>query len=171
MDAGVPQETIQPLKVLRDNEDRLAPASAAVSDRVTRYKLVLDDSDARATCFLDLEAAAASIIAEFLCVDPGDITAGTRAAAAHHLQSYIEKNDMPKLFLPDSADVRHLVVQCICDALKDIDASHFNLSADEDADQNSSWNHRTLERLLFLLHFMSIFLSVGFLFYSIYIFS
>jgi len=89
LDAGVPQATIQPLQVLRGNEDQLAPASAAVSDRVTRYQLVLDDSDARATCFLDLEATAASIIAEILCVDPGDITAGTRAAGAHHIKSYI----------------------------------------------------------------------------------
>jgi len=134
LDAGVPQATIQPLQVLRGNEDQLAPASAAVSDRVTRYQLVLDDSDARTTCFLDLEATAASIIAEFLCVDPGDITAGTQAAGAHHIKSYIEKNEMPKLFRPDSADVRNAVVQCICDELKDIAASQFNLSADEEAD-------------------------------------
>jgi len=30
LDAGVPQATIQPLQVLRGNEDQLAPASAAV---------------------------------------------------------------------------------------------------------------------------------------------
>jgi len=113
LDAGVPQATIQPLQVLVDNEDQLAPASAAVSDHVTRYQLVQDDSDARATCFLDLEATAASIIAEFSCVDPGDITAETRAAGGHHIKSYIEKNEMPELFRPDSADVRNAVVQCI----------------------------------------------------------
>jgi len=132
-DAGVPQATIQPLQVLRGNEYQLAPASAAVSDQVTRYQLVLDESDARATCLLDLKATAASIIAEFLCVDPGDITAGTRAAGAHHIKSYIEKNEMPKLFRPDSADVRNAVVQCICDELKDNAAFQFNLSADKEA--------------------------------------
>jgi len=120
--------------VLRGNDDQLAPASAAVSDRVTRYQLVLDDSDARATCFLDLEASAASNIAEVLCVGPGDITAGTQAAGANHIKSYIEKNEMPKLFRPDSAAVRNAVVQCICDELKDTAASQFNLSADEEAD-------------------------------------
>jgi len=87
LDAGVPQATIQPLQVLLGNEYQLVPASAAVSDQVTRYQLVLDDSDARATCFLDLKATAASTIAEFLWVDPGDITAGTRAAGAHHIKS------------------------------------------------------------------------------------
>jgi len=134
LDAGVPQATIRPLQVLRGNGDQLAPASAAVSDQVTRYQLVLDDSDAWATCFLDLKATAASIIAEFLCVDPGDITPGTWAAGAHHIKSYIEKNEMPKLFRPDSADARNAVVQCICDELKDISASQLNVSADEEAD-------------------------------------
>jgi len=134
LDAGVPQATIQPLQVQVDNEDQLAPASAAVSDQVTRYQLVLDDSAARATCFLNLKATAASIIGEFLCVDPRDITAGTRAAGAHHIKSYIKKNEMPKLFRPDSADVRNAVVQYICGELQDFAASQFNLFADEEAD-------------------------------------
>jgi len=134
LDAGVPQATIQHLQVQRGNEDQLTPASAAVSDRVSRYQLVLDDSDARATCLLDLEATTAPIIAEFSCVDPGDITARTRDAGAHHIKSYIEKNEVPKLFGPDSADIRDAVVHCICDELKDMAASQFNNSADEEAD-------------------------------------
>jgi len=154
LDAGVPQATIQPLQVLVDNGDQLASASAAVSDQVTRYQLVLDDSGARATCFLDLKATAASIIAEFLCVDPGDITAGTRAAGAHHSKSYIEKNEMPKLFRPDSAVVRNAVVQCICDELQVSAASQFNLFADEKADWNNPSDYHMLEGLLFLFLFI-----------------
>jgi len=152
--AGVPPATIQPLQVLRGNEDQLAPASAAVSDRVTRYQLVLDDSDARATCFLDFEATAASIIAEFLFVDPGDSTAGTRAAGAHYIKSNIEKNEMPKLFRPDSADVRNTVVQSICVELTDIAASQFNLSADEEAGSKNPSDCHMLEGFLFLLLFV-----------------
>jgi len=153
LDVGVPQAKIQHLQVLRGNEDQIAPASAVVSDRVTRYQLVLDDSDARVTCFLDLEATDASSFSELLCLDPGDITAGTRAAGAHHIKSYIEKNEMPKLFRPDSANVRNADVQCICDELKDIAASQFELSADEEADWNNPSDYHMLEGLLFLLHF------------------
>jgi len=134
LDAGVPQATIQPLQVLRGSEDELASSSAAILDQGTRYQLVLDDSDARATCFVDLKATAASIIAELLCVDPGHITAGTRAAGADHIKSFIEKNKMPKLLRPDSANVLNAVVQRICDELKDIAASQFNRSADEEAE-------------------------------------
>jgi len=60
---------------------------------------------------------------------------------------------MPKLFRPDSADVRNAVVQCICDELKDIAASQFNLSADEEADWKNPSDCHMLEGLLFILIF------------------
>jgi len=94
----------------------------------------LYDSDARATCFLDSETTAASLIAEIFCVDPGDITAWTRAAGAHHIKSYIGKNEIPELFRLDSAYVCNVAVQSICEKLTDIAASQFNLSAEEEAD-------------------------------------
>jgi len=97
------------------------------------YRLKLKDGPIELVRALDMNGAAAEIIAELLLLDSSEVWTSVRAAGAVCLQSYVDASNFPKFLRPESNEARKGVFQCMRDELKDLKAGDLDLS-DEEAD-------------------------------------
>jgi len=80
---------------------------------------------------LDMNGAAATIIAEMLCLDQSEIWSSVRAAGAACLKAYVETAKYPQFLRPESTEARKGVIRCMRVESKDLKAGDTNLSDEE----------------------------------------
>ena len=80
---------------------------------------------------LDMNGAAATIIAELLFLDLNEIWSSVREAGAACLKVYVDTAKYPKFLRPESTEARKGVIRCMRDELKDLKAGDINLSDEE----------------------------------------
>jgi len=64
---------------------------------------------------LDMNGAAAAIIAELLFLDASEVWTSARAAGAACLKSYVDMAESPNFLRPESHEARKGVVRCMRD--------------------------------------------------------
>jgi len=97
------------------------------------YRPRIKDGPIELVRALDMNGAAAAIIAELLLLDFSEVWTFVLAAGAACLQSYVDACNFPKFLRPESNEARKGVVRCMRDELKDLKAGDLDLS-DEEAD-------------------------------------
>jgi len=116
--------------VVADAAHVLAAGSLARNQDVG-YRLKLTAGEHEMERALDMNGAAATIIAERLCLDPIEIWSSVRAAGASCLEAYVETARYPQLLRPESTEARKGMIRCMRDELKDLKAGDTNLSDEE----------------------------------------
>jgi len=76
---------------------------------------------------LDMNGAAAAIIAELFFLDPSEIWCSVRAAGAVCLKAYVDTAEYPKFLRQESTEAGKGVIRCMRDELKDLKAGDLNL--------------------------------------------
>jgi len=130
MDSGVPEASMERV-VLSAGAENVASGGALAESTVVGYQLKLKDGDNEVDRALDLNGAAATIIAELLFLDSSEVWTSVRAAGAACLKSYVDTPQYPKFLRPESTEARSGVFRCMRDELQDLKAGDFNLSDEE----------------------------------------
>jgi len=130
MDDDVNEASMERVVVATDAADVLAAGALAMNSDVG-YRLKLKDRDHEMERALDMNGAAATIIAELLFLDPSEIWSSVRAAGAACLKAYVDTAKYPKFLRPESTEARKGVIRCMRDELKDLKAGDINLSYEE----------------------------------------
>jgi len=84
------------------------------------YRLRLKDGHNVLGRALDMNGAAAAIIAELLFLDASEVWTSVRAAGASCLKSYVDMAEYPKISEPEGHEARQGVLRCMRDELKDL---------------------------------------------------
>jgi len=95
------------------------------------FRLRLKDGQNELVRALDMNGAAAAIIAERLFLDASEVWTSVRAAGAACLKSYVDTAEYPKFLRPESHEARKGVVRCMPDELKDLKGGDVDLSDEE----------------------------------------
>ena len=106
-------------------------AGAQAENPGVGYRLRLKDGHNELVRALDMNGAAAAIIAELLFLDASEVWTSVRAAGAACLKSYVDMAEYPKFLRPESHEARKGVVRCMRDELKDLKAGDVDLSDEE----------------------------------------
>ena len=130
MDSDVPEASMERV-VLSAGAENVASGGALAESTVFGYRLKLKDGDNEVDRALDLNGAAATIIAELLFLDSSEVWTSVRAAGAACLKSYVDTAQYPKFLRPESTEARNGVVRCMRDELQDLKAGDVNLSDEE----------------------------------------
>jgi len=130
MDDDVKEASMEHVVVAADAADVLAAGALATNSDVG-YRLKLKDGDHEMERALDMNGAAATIIAELLFLDPNEIWSSVREAGAACLKAYVDTAKYPKFLRPESTEARKGVIRCMRDELKDLKAGDINLSDEE----------------------------------------
>ena len=135
MDGDVSEASLERVVVATDPGNAMvADAAVAVpGTSSTGYRLKIKDGDREMERALDLNGAAASIIAELLLLEPSQVWTSVREACAACLKKYVDATEYPKFLRPESLEARRGVVRCMRDELRDLEAGDIDLS-DEEAD-------------------------------------
>jgi len=103
-------------------------AGAQAENPGVGYQLRLKDGHNELVRALEMNGAAAAIIAELLFLDASEVWTSVRAAGAASLKSYVDMAEYPKILRPESHEARKGVVRCMRDELKDLKAGDVDLS-------------------------------------------
>jgi len=135
MDGDVSEASLERVVVATDPVNvMIADAAVAVpGTSSTGYRLKIKDGDREMERALDLNGAAASIIAELLLLEPIQVWTSVREACAACLKKYVDATEYPKFLRPESPEARKGVVRCMLDELRNLEAGDIDFW-DEAAD-------------------------------------
>jgi len=112
LDTVVPQAGVQDVVLTNGvvaNPD-VEGAPAPLPGIMTGHRLLLDHDGTQTKRMLDLDAAAAALLDDFLGIDPVDVRKSARAARAACVQDYFGHSEFPRRLRPESGEVRNAVV-------------------------------------------------------------
>jgi len=130
MDDDVQEASMERVVLAADVSGASAAGAQAESPGVG-YRLRLKEGHNELVRALDMNGAAAAIIAELLFLDASEVWTSVRAAGAACLKIYVDKAEYPKFLRPESHEARKGVVRCMRDELKDLKAGDVDLSDEE----------------------------------------
>jgi len=125
------QEASMERVVLAADVSGASSAGAQAESPGVGYRLRLKEGHNELVRALDMNGAAAAIIAELLFLDASEVWTSVRATGAACLKSYVDKAEYPKFLRPESHEARKGVLRCMRDELKDLNAGDVNLSDEE----------------------------------------
>jgi len=126
MDDEVQEASMERVVLAADVLGASAAGAQAESPGVG-YRLRLKDGHIELVSALDMNGAAAAIIAGILFLDASEVWASVRAAAAAFLKRYVHMAEYPTFFRPESREDRKGVVRCMRDELKALKAGDVDL--------------------------------------------
>jgi len=132
MDDDVQEASMEPV-VLAANVSGASAAGAQAESPGVGYRLRLKDGHNELVRALDMNRAAAAIIAERLFLDASEVLTSVRAAGAACLKSYGGMAEYPKFLRSESHEARKGIVRFMWNEMKHLKAGDVDLSDEEPA--------------------------------------